>query len=142
MKKIILALCFLLFLACEGPVGPQGEQGLQGGQGPQGEQGLQGIQGGRGEQGPAGVDGTEVLVFSREGNLNDTGDAIETFQNVDSKRTSTQCWLAPASLYELNAWIPSSSCSIEQYGNDHVVYILTSDVLSGWHYLVVVTTIP
>ncbi|MBO5239826.1 MAG: collagen-like protein [Clostridia bacterium] len=42
----------------QGPVGPQGEQGIQGEQGPVGPQGEQGIQG---EQGPAGPQGEQGI---------------------------------------------------------------------------------
>ncbi len=53
MKKILWLL--VLILACEGPMGPQGEQGLTG---QQGEQGLPG------EQGEPGVANISVVNFS------------------------------------------------------------------------------
>jgi len=57
-RKVVCGMVLVLaFAACEGPVGPQGEQGNQGPQGEQGEQGPQGGQGQPGEQGPQGGQG-------------------------------------------------------------------------------------
>ena len=52
MKQAIFGVLALLLVACEGPVGPQGEAGEQGPAGPQGE---------AGEQGPAGPQGEPAI---------------------------------------------------------------------------------
>ena len=54
-RSILLSFFVLLcLLACTGPVGPQGEQGVPGPQGLRGEQGPQGERGLQGEQGSIG----------------------------------------------------------------------------------------
>ncbi len=50
---------FIVYNGQQGPVGPQGEQGLQGETGPQGPQGEQGLQGETGPQGPQGEQGLQ-----------------------------------------------------------------------------------
>ena len=50
---------FIVHNGQQGPVGPQGEQGLQGETGPQGPQGEQGLQGETGPQGPQGEQGLQ-----------------------------------------------------------------------------------
>lgn len=69
MRFSVLILS-LLTLACEGPVGPQGNTGPEGEPGPRGEQGPEGAQGPRGERGPQGERafesiGTVLLEYDR-----------------------------------------------------------------------------
>lgn len=66
MRIMVASLVFIaLAVACQGPIGPQGERGsqgdrgLQGERGPQGEQGVQGERGPQGEQGPQGMPGPQ-----------------------------------------------------------------------------------
>ena len=70
----VLTLISLLFIACEGPMGPQGEQGFQGEKGETGIQGEKGDTGTQGEKGDTGVDGKDgfnayLVIFDSNGGI-------------------------------------------------------------------------
>ena len=70
MKKIIgLALLAIAFASCEGPMGPEGPQGIPGPEGPEGPQGIPGPEGPAGSGGDSGiVEGWRYATFTVNSN--------------------------------------------------------------------------
>lgn len=118
MRKLtmILMLLAIAVFACEGPVGPPGDQGIQG------DQGIPG------EDGAPGQDGAVIItVYGSISNSNYDGDWMEISSSYVGEEDVIQLYVSPDS--ELWAWrhveglqVTNSAVAFYDPGRDYLGY--------------------
>ena len=135
MRRFILVLGVLAFVACSGDAGPTG---------PAGPAGPTGAMGPAGSQGPPGLDGTSASISFGIVLIDAFGDASLVATDAEVETSVINCY---TSFLNTGPWLILGTetnvgigCFAENVGVDVFISIVNGD--PGWFFLVTMVTVP